>query len=407
MQFSKDKRQETIIYLVVWGLLFITPVINLYIRTVNDDQISFEWSEVFMVWRQFGIYFAIFLVHNHLLAPLLVYQQRKILYSSFIVALIALFTIYQCNSVPDFKSPRETGGILERPRPTMHDFDGERPAPHDFDGKRPTPPNFDGDRPTPPDFEGKRPAPPEMNDMEDHKTKRPPLIIGQHDIVAIIVLILMVLANLGLKSYFKNRGDQQRLKALEHQNLEQQLEYLKYQINPHFLMNTLNNIHALVDIDPEQAKDTILELSRLLRFVLYEGNKPTVPLNRELDFLEEYIKLMRMRYTDKVKISLSRPETNLTQEIPPLLFITFVENAFKHGVSYQHQSFIDVSIIVEEKQLCFKCSNSKKPKDEDKTGGVGLKNARQRLDLTYGKNYTLNIFDDSANYNVELRIPIT
>jgi LytS/YehU family sensor histidine kinase len=235
--------------------------------------------------------------------------------------------------------------------------------------------------------------------------KRPPVMLGQHDLISIIILILMLGMNLAIKLYFRQQGDREKMKRLEKQNLEQQLEYLKYQINPHFFMNTLNNIHALVDIDPEKAKTTILELSKMMRFVLYEGNKQRVPLDREIAFLLNYIKLMKLRYTDKVRITISTPESVPSKDIPPLLFITFVENAFKHGVSYQQESFIDIHIEAGT-HLLFVCHNSRIPKEEDKHGGVGLKNVKQRLDLIYGHNYTLDISDEPEQYTVKLTIPL-
>jgi len=230
--------------------------------------------------------------------------------------------------------------------------------------------------------------------------------MGQHDVVALIILILMLGMNLGVKLYFKQHRDEHRLADLERENLEQQLEYLKYQINPHFFMNTLNNIHALVDIDPEKAKTTILELSKMMRFVLYEGNKQGVPLDREIAFLQNYITLMKLRYTDKVKISVSTPASLPGKEIPPLMFITFVENAFKHGVSYRQDSFIDIQLSVEDERLTFTCRNSRIPKDEDKHGGVGLANVKKRLELIYGNRYTLDINDTPKTYTVKLTIPI-
>ena len=121
------------------------------------------------------------------------------------------------------------------------------------------------------------------------------------------------------------------MRLLEKENLNQQLEYLKYQINPHFFMNTLNNIHALVDIDPEKAKTTIVELSKMMRYLLYEGNNSLIPLHREVEFLRNYITLMKLRYTDKVKIDTDIPVSLPDRRLPPLLLITFVENAFKHG----------------------------------------------------------------------------
>lgn len=132
------------------------------------------------------------------------------------------------------------------------------------------------------------------------------------------------------------------LKELEHQHLESELKYLKYQLNPHFFMNTLNNIHALVDIDSEKAKKTIIELSKLMRYVLYEANKSQISLKYEIQFLENYIALMKLRYTEHLDIQTEFPLIVPHVQIPPLLFISLLENAFKHGVSYRESSYIHV-----------------------------------------------------------------
>ena len=239
----------------------------------------------------------------------------------------------------------------------------------------------------------------------------PPVFIGERDIIHIVILVLICGMNLGVKYYFKSRDDQKKLLRLEKQNLEQQLEYLKYQINPHFLMNTLNNIHALIDIDAERAKDCIVELSKIMRFVLYEGSKKTVPLSRELAFTQDYITLMRMRVTDHVKINMSMPAHIPDGQIPPLVLITFVENAFKHGISYRQESFIDMAVEVKgepmgAKELRFTCRNSRIPAADDHHGGVGLRNVRQRLDLIYGNRYTLQIEEQPATYYVKLIVPL-
>lgn len=111
--------------------------------------------------------------------------------------------------------------------------------------------------------------------------------------------------NIGVKIFFKTEKDRMLLQQLESKNMEQQLEYLKYQITPHFFMNTLNNIHALIDINPEKAKDTLVELSKMMRYLLYEADKPLVPLQREDQFIYSYIKLMRLRFTEKSRSALN------------------------------------------------------------------------------------------------------
>ena len=401
MSFSKNKLQETLIYLVLWGLLFIAPVLSLYIRTVNDGSQTFDWSEIFMVWREFAIFFVIFIVHNHLLAPLLVYKQKKVLYFSIVTTLVVAFSIYQCSTGPtDMHEPGSRFEMRDGHRPPQ--FNGERPP--QFDGHKP--PEFGDKRPH--EFDDKRP-PRRPNGMEKPDRKpggpHPPLIFSLHDLTVIVMLVLMLFANLGIKLYFKQRRDQLQLAKLEKQNLEQQLEYLRYQINPHFFMNTLNNIHALVDIDPEKAQETIVELSKMMRFVLYEGDKQGVPLTKEMEFIRTYVKLMQLRYTDKVRINVDTPSSLPNREIPPLMFITFVENAFKHGVSYRQESFIDITLTTDDDTLTFTCRNSRIPKEDDDHGGVGLANVKQRLDLIYGNSYTLDIKDESDSYTIQLTIP--
>ena len=366
MGLTKEQRQETLVYILLWGILFIAPVLSLYVRTAATAELTFDWNEVLMVWRQYGIYFAAFLVHNYLLAPLFVFRQRRVLYFSAVASLIVGITLCQCSFRPPapFGKPPMADGRHVPPRPKHQPHPKHKPKP-----------------------------------------KRPP-VLGERDIVQIVVLILMLGMNIGVKLYFRQRHDQQALEELEKRNLEQQLEYLKYQVNPHFLMNTLNNIHALVDINPEQAKDTIRELSKLLRFVLYEGNKQTVPLSRELAFIECYIRLMLMRYTEKVTVTIDIPERLPDSNVPPLLFITFVENAFKHGVSYRTPSYVDIAFAHTADQLHFTCRNSKVSRADTSHGGIGLTNAKQRLDLLYGKGYTLNIEDTAENYRVALTIPL-
>ena len=359
-------RQENLIYLAVWGLLFAAPLLSLYVRTVNDANLPFDWAEVFVVWRRFAVYLLVFLIHNFFLAPLLVRKHQRVAYFAIMAVLLLAFTVYQCSGVPRDRGPRGH-------RPPMEQMGRHEPPPLDDHGGRP----------------GPRP------DM-------PPPFIGERDILSVVVLILMLGANLGIKGYFHSRDDRKRLAALERQNLEQQLEYLRYQISPHFFMNTLNNIHALVDIDPDKAKDTILELSRMMRFVLYEGNKQGVPLSREMDFIRHYVTLMKLRFTDKVRIDIDLPTEVPERQIPPLILITFIENAFKHGISYQHESFVEVKVAVEGDNLHFTCRNSKADKPNEEKGGVGLANVRKRLHLLFGHRYTLNTNNMADIYSVEL-----
>ena len=365
----KQSRQENITYLVVWGLIFAAPLLTLYVRTISDANIMFDWKGVFVVWRRIAVYLLLFLIHNYLVAPLFfdkssgkgerMLGRKRVAYFSIVIVILIAFTAFQCNYRPEITPPQ--------------------PFPH---------------------RNGPVMGPP------------PPHIVREHDILAIVMLILMFGANLGIKGYFRGLEDSKRLAELERKNLEQQLDYLRYQINPHFFMNTLNNIHALVDIDPEKAKGTILELSRMMRFVLYEGNKQSVPLSRELDFIRHYVALMQLRFTNNVHIHIDLPQEVPNRYIPPLILITFIENAFKHGISYKHESFVEAKVTVEEGQLRFTCINSKTEASLDSpegevSGGVGLANVRKRLNLLYGHNYALRIRNEADVYSVELNIPLS
>ena len=388
---KNQSRQENVIYLAVWGILFLAPLLSYYVRTANDATISFDWTEIMMVWQHFGLYLLLFVIHNFLLAPLLIHQHKRLLYFSAVAVIVVGFATWQFTHHPrrfhDRKPPMEMRGD--------HPMMDEEHRPPQFGGSDDMPPK---------PHEGR-------HDFKPHKQQRH-VMMGEREIAAVIVLVLMFAANLGIKNYIRTRNDHKRLLALEKENLEHQLEYLKYQINPHFFMNTLNNIHALVDIDPEKAKGTILELSKMMRFVLYEGDKKGVPLSREFDFIRNYITLMKLRYTDKVSIAIDLPAEVPDKQIPPLMLITFIENAFKHGISYQHPSFIDVRVTLSDpsapaSRLSFTCRNSKADKPNEEKGGVGLKNVKQRLNLLYDNNYTLNIKDETDVYNVELTIPLT
>jgi len=408
---KNQSRHENLTYLIVWSLLFASPLLSLYMRAINDPYITFNWTEVFFIWRKFGIFLALFLIHNFLLAPLLIHQHRRALYFSIAAALVAGFAVYQFNTHKfDGKRMREFRHQMELREKKMKQHDEHMEKRDELPPMFMDMPNDKADRgPRPEDMpqDGMRPNDFKQDGPRMMKGRRtPPPFFTEHDILSIVVLILMFGANLGTKYYYRSRSDQRKLEELEKQNLEQQLEYLRYQINPHFFMNTLNNIHALVDIDPSKAQETILELSKMMRFVLYEGDKSGVPLTKEFSFIRTYAKLMELRYTDKVKITVDVPNEAPDKTIPPLMLISFIENAFKHGISYQHDSFVDMKASIDGDYLLFTCINSKAEKPNQEKGGVGLTNVRKRLDLLYDKRYKLDIKDEPDIYTVVLKLPL-
>ena len=275
--------------------------------------------------------------------------------------------------------------------------------------ERPSPPGMPHGQEPPPQW---APAPPPEGAPE--KEPRPIRPEWQEFFMG----ILIIAGSQGLLAIRQVKRNERKMQELKAESLSRQLESLRYQINPHFFMNTLNNIHALVDIDPEQAKETIVELSKMMRYVLYEGNKQCVPLGSELSFIRHYVSLMQLRYTDKVRITLDLPAEVPELQVPPLLLITFIENAFKHGVSYQKPSFIDIKVALQNRQLFFTCLNSKVDGAQKKNngpcttadakqGGVGLANVRKRLELLFAGRYTFEIDETAETYHVKLQFPLT
>ena len=169
-----------------------------------------------------------------------------------------------------------------------------------------------------------------------------------------------------------------------------ELSNLRNQINPHFLLNTLNNIYALTAFDTPKAQEAIQELSKMLRHILYDYQQPTVPLKDEVEFLQNYVNLMRIRLPQNVDIKFQHTIRTSQIDIAPMIFISLVENAFKHGVSPTEPSFIHINIDADEHQITCDIVNSNHPKAAgDHSGhGIGLQQVQRRLELAYFKHHT-------------------
>ena len=189
-----------------------------------------------------------------------------------------------------------------------------------------------------------------------------------------------------------------------------ELGNLRSQINPHFLLNTLNNIYALTAIDQTRAQDAIQQLSKMLRHMLYDNQEQLVSLADEVQFIENYINLMKIRLPQTVDVKLEKDLENPHAKVAPLLFISLVENAFKHGVSSTEPSFIHMSMTQKGNTLCVIIENSNFPKSEkDRSGhGIGLQQVQRRLDLAYYQQYewTKGVSDDGTVYSSTIKITL-
>ena len=334
-------RKEHIIYTLMWIALYLSPLMGIYMRMSGNPHIVFSWDEIINAWEFNTVWIVLFAIHNFLLAPLLIIKRRTWLYTALVVVLLVA-TMFTLSAIRPSHSKK-------------------RPAPQRYECCEHNCMNAE--------MMASKQQPPPMREGG------PLMMFGPGEMVAFFGGLLLMGMNLGVKLYFRSQEATKAITQIEKHALERQLQYLKYQVNPHFFMNTLNNIHALVDIDPERAKASIVELSKLMRYVLYEGNNRLTPLSREVQFLRNYVQLM----------------------------------SFKHGISYRTKSFVEISLQPHDDRLLFSCRNSRPEikHDENMKGGVGLSNVRRRLDLLFPDDYTLDIKETDDTYTVKLEIPLT
>lgn len=224
----------------------------------------------------------------------------------------------------------------------------------------------------------------------DSNDEFPIFVYFLRDIFTVIMFTILAVAVRMTIEWYKTEQEKVQIEAVASQA---ELQNLKNQLNPHFLFNTLNNIYSLISIDKDKAQNAVIGLSKILRYVLYDNNQDKVTLDKELSFTRNYIELMSLRLTDKVGLRVNIPEHANSQIIAPLLFITLIENAFKHGVSQTESSFIDIDIEVHDSTVKCIVKNSFFPKREnDYSGsGIGITNLKRRLTLLYPKKHEYDI----------------
>ncbi|WP_346857645.1 histidine kinase [uncultured Draconibacterium sp.] len=362
----KIKRGESIIYIVLWMIILLMPV---FIARTDE---GIKWSRVQQEWIRFLPFVFVFLFHNYLLFPRFFLRKKRILYFALSIVLVLIAGYFA-----DF-----VGNMFRQP-PSM----GLPPMePHGLNEPFGKPPMDMGMMKEPPG--GK----PWHRDIFNYS----------------LVSVLVVGFNAAIKLTVKWQDEEQKNKELEKEKLHTELALLKNQVSPHFFMNTLNNIHALIDIDSEDAKESLIKLSKLMRYLLYDSDEGKTTLKKEIEFIVSYVDLMKLRFTSQVSIQLSFPESIPNIIIHPMLFTSLVENAFKHGVSYQQKSFIEIILKTDKNHLYFRIRNSKQPKNNgiNEPGGLGMENLKKRLDILYEENYTLEKFEDDKTFEINIKLPI-
>ncbi|OKS84885.1 sensor histidine kinase [Mucilaginibacter polytrichastri] len=258
---------------------------------------------------------------------------------------------------------------------------------------------------------------PQLMDKAFHQHGPPrPRDHGGHNRDFSVLMLTIISLVLGISTSVtaiqKWQKDQRLRQELEQEKTTSELSFLKAQINPHFFFNTLNNIYALTVVDVAASREAIHKLSRMMRYLLYETQHGTTLLSKEIGFIKDYIELMKLRLTEKVTLNFSYPEDLKDEQIAPMLFLPFVENAFKHGISSTYPSYIGIVIVQEGGKLSMDVNNTIFDDSQvqmEGNSGIGLVNTRRRLDLMYPGKYTLDITERSADahYIVKLTLDLS
>ena len=359
MKFFKNnvERVPLLLVILIWTILFITPLL------FGNSGENIEWHHIFKIWKEYSVVLVIFVTNRFVLMPYLFLKEKRVAYFISIIGILILFSAILFVLQYSERPMRPEGFQL----PPF----GNRP--HDFG---------------------------------------PPMRNGPHEFIPpfanlIIISFLLIGFDSGLIFFSKWMvSEQNKLKA-EQESIANKMAFLQNQVSPHFFMNTLNNIHALVDIDTEEAKTAIIKLSQMMDYMLYESQSLGISLKKEMEFIESYVELMKLRITDDVDLKLEIPEILPQLKIPPLLTISFIENAFKYGISYEQSSFIHIKMNVSNRRFVFTVQNRIHPKiKQNKNSGIGIENVRKRLELLFGDTFELNIDEKDEIFNVYLSIPI-
>jgi two-component system, LytTR family, sensor kinase len=235
----------------------------------------------------------------------------------------------------------------------------------------------------------------------------PPPFREMHLFNYMFTSLFLIFLSVGMRVLERHSQTEKLQKELEKEKLNSELAFLKNQISPHFFFNTLNNIYSLISINAEDSQKAVLRLSKLMRYLLYDSEHGNTKLSNEIDFMNNYIDLMKLRMSSKISLKVSFPEKYEDINIPPLIFIPFIENAFKHGISHREKSFIDISMTTEKESIKFRCVNSLvKIREEIELGhsGIGLHNVTKRLNLLFPGKHEIKINKSETEFEVLLQI---
>lgn len=350
--FSLNKRAaQIIVHIAAWGCFLMLPLI-FYPRPVDAPFIPEQAVTPFFFISNF-FYIGFYYVNTYMLFPRLLEKKRILAYYLIIIAIMIFF-----GTMP--RMYQSWFGHFQRfsTSITMH--------------------------------------------LHSPKEFHPPILSPG----SIAIFLLVFLFSTGIKVMQKWMDSERRNKQIENEKLQAELSFLKSQINPHFLFNTLNNIYSLAESKSDQTQVAVMKLSNIMRYVLTEARQDSVPLEKEMQFINDYIELQKIRTTDKTSVGFTVIGDVSGKKISPLILLPFTENAFKYGVSTRELSPINILIESHKNHIHFRIINQKH--NHGKTNliktGIGINNTRRRLELLYPGKYELDIKDEPSTYTINLNI---
>lgn len=379
---KSGKMPGYVIYLFLWLFFLIIPVItNNYGAKGDFIKIRYDWLRMLP-------FFIVFLINSFVLLPRILFRgYTKIYLLTLLVSVASITAVFQVIGPELYKNDPK---LLEQRILQDPQYGREEMMPGGPPG------NIPGNTGI-------------FNSPQDIGPKRIPAIPPFIQFINTFLISMLIAGfNTAIAATNKWVDEEQSRKEAEKEHIRSELDFLQTQISPHFFMNTLNNIHSLIESDQALAQNAVIRLSELMRYLLYESDRGTTTLKKEIQFLRSYIELMQLRVDNTIKIDLSFPDKYDNIDLPPLLFISFIENAFKHGVSYREPSRLSFTLRQEKNSIEFLAVNTIAAvpnTSEMPVGGIGLENIRKRLNLLYGDKYLLNIEHAGQKYCVRLVVP--
>jgi len=356
-KMSSKIGRENQIYWLIWLIVMALPIFAL--RGAGD----FSWTSVWLEWIRISPFILVFFMNNCALVPRLLFRKKNLQYLIYLSLIIVALSF-----LSDFMSYLREFLLPNDPPPFKNlPFNGHGMPPRGMEQS----------------------------------------LYGARIFDRILLSYLVVGFNTAVKFSFKQQEDEKVREEVEKMHLQTELSFLRQQISPHFFMNTLNNIHALIEYDYRQAQVSVIKLSKLMRYLLAESQHGVATLKDEFEFLNAYVDLMRLRFSERVQIKIEWHFDNPERKIHSLLFVSLVENAFKYGVDHVGESTIAILAETVNDKLILYIENNRFPETQyESSTGLGLDNLQKQLKLLYSDNFELSIWTTEDHFYVQLTIPL-